>query len=143
MADIKTLLIIFLGKIISFISHSLNLGGGGTWPGEIGLLIDKNILSKLTKNLSEKIILVAGTNGKTTTVKMINDIFVYSMAKTAKVIRNVTGGNVLNGIVSSLITNANIKGSIRADWLIFEVDEATLPLVLEKITPKIVVPRSA
>lgn len=132
----KLSLIVFLGKVISAISRFLNFGAGETWPGEIALWLEKNIFPKLTKNIQGKIILIAGTNGKTTTAKMIEEILKYG---DIKILRNKSGGNVLNGLVSILVVNATFSGKINADWIIFEVDEATLPIVLNYITPKALV----
>jgi len=132
----RLFLIIIIGKVISAFNRFLNLGAGGTWPGEIALWFDKDIFSKLTKDVEEKIILIAGTNGKTTTAKMTEEILRDGDIKT---LRNESGGNVLNGLVSTLVVNGTFSGKINADWVIFEVDEATLPIVLNYITPKTVV----
>ena len=70
----RNLSLIFFGKSISFASKLFNLGNGSTWPGHIALKSNKNFIKDLTKNSSIKIIVVAGTNGKTTTGKMITTI---------------------------------------------------------------------
>lgn len=107
--------IIFIGRFISFISNLFNVGSGGTWPGEIALKFDPNILTKIAP---KNIILVAGTNGKTTTTLMIKHILGDN------VVTNASGANLLNGIVSAIIT------SPPSDYGVFEVDEAALPRIL-------------
>jgi UDP-N-acetylmuramyl tripeptide synthase len=126
------LVLIYAGKLISISNKKLNLGSGSTWPGHIALGANKNFIKQLLKKNNIKIILVAGTNGKTTTSSMIQAIL---KADGKKVIHNETGANLLNGIASTLILKANALGKIQADYAIFEIDENALPLVLEELTP--------
>lgn len=126
-------LLIFLGKFIIFISRLFNLGNGSTWPGHIALLINKNFIKDMLKSKDQgpKTILVAGTNGKTTTAKLIKSIL---KENGKKILENTSGANLLNGIASALISNSNINGQINRDFAIFEIDENTLPLILKEIS---------
>lgn len=126
-------LLIFLGKFIIFVSRVLNLGHGSTWPGHVALSLNKNFIKELVKaNPQLKIILIAGTNGKTTTGKLVQTILEKSGKK---VFQNEAGSNLLSGIASSLILHSNILSTIHYDYAIFEVDENTLPLILKELTP--------
>lgn len=125
---LRTRVAILLGKLISLVSTTFRFGAGATWPGEITLRIQPRILRILSANIPH-IILVAGTNGKTTTVKMIETILTHAGKN---VQRNASGANLDNGIVSTFLKQ-------RADYYIFEVDEATLPNILKDITPEIIV----
>lgn len=127
-----TITLIFFGKLITKISRAFNLGHGSTWPGHIALGIDKNFIKKLLKNSGTKIIIIAGTNGKTTTAKLIQTILEKNKYK---VFRNISGANLLNGIASTILLNTNVMGKLNADFAIFEVDENSLPLALEEFTP--------
>lgn len=129
-----------LGKLLSFLFQSLNLGNGSTWPGHIALKINKHFIREVLSNSNIKIILIAGTNGKTTTSKLIRT----GLEKSGKtVIQNQSGANLLNGIASTLISNSNInsvilsgtKNLLKQDFAIFEIDENTLPLILNEINP--------
>ncbi len=113
-----TLLIILFSKCIHALSRLFRLGAGATWPGEIALRLDPNIISKIAP---KNIILVAGTNGKTTTTLMIKHIL------GSRVVTNASGANLLNGIVSAIIT------SPRYEWGVFEVDENTLASVMSNV----------
>ena len=128
--NVITALAICIGKLIARASQLTNLGAGGTWPGEIALRLSPNILSSLASRLKKGVILVAGTNGKTTTAKMIQIILEQNGNS---VVHNASGANLDNGIVSALIQKP------QADWGVFEVDENTLPVVLRQVTPKIIV----
>jgi UDP-N-acetylmuramyl tripeptide synthase len=120
---LRTRLAIGLGKFVSVFSTTFHLGAGATWPGEVALRIQPRILRILSSN--KKIILVAGTNGKTTTAKMIQTIIGG--------VRNATGANLDNGLISTLLAYEN------EPYYIFEVDEATLPNILKDLTPEIIV----
>ncbi len=123
--------LIIFGKIVNFFIRIFNLGSGSTWPGHIALSVNKNFIkSLLKKNWNLKIILIAGTNGKTTTGKLIQTILEKS---NKKVFQNAAGANLLNGIASALIINSNLSGKIDKDFGVFEIDENTLPLILKEI----------
>ncbi|MGB9883342.1 MAG: MurT ligase domain-containing protein [Microgenomates group bacterium] len=128
---------ILLAKAINFISQALKLGSGSTWPGHFILQIDKNIIEKiLKKNPHLKIIIITGTNGKTTTTSMLK----YSLEKLGKkVFSNQEGANLINGIASILLKKSDFFGSLNYDFALFEVDEFNLPLVLEKLTPNVLI----
>lgn len=120
-------LIIIGGKLVAVVSRVLNLGAGATWPGEMALMIRPSLLSALIKTLRKGAVIIAGTNGKTTTSLMIKQILEM---RDEKVIHNASGANLVNGIVSAFIQEASWTGTVTADWGVFEVDENSLPLVI-------------
>jgi len=126
-------ILVAFGKLIVYASRLLNLGHGSTWPGHIALNINKNFIKDILHgNLHLKIILIAGTNGKTTTGKLIQTILEKSGKK---VFQNESGANLLNGIASSILLRSSILCKIYYDFAIFEVDENTLPLALKEFSP--------
>jgi UDP-N-acetylmuramyl tripeptide synthase len=127
-----TSLLILLGKSLSTVSKRLNLGHGSTWPGHIALSVNKNFIKNILRNSKTKIILIAGTNGKTTTSTMIRSILEQNGNT---VLQNESGANLLNGIASTLLLKSSPTGKITQDYAIFEVDENSLPLVLKELTP--------
>src|ERR1035437_3228112 len=129
-------LILFLGKSISKISTILNLGNGSTWPGHIALSLNPNFVNQILKKSRTKIILVTGTNGKTTTAKLLQTIFEEN---NRTVFLNSSGANLLNGIASSIISKSTLLGNINFDYAIFEVDENTLPQITNIIEPDFIV----
>ena len=128
--DLMLPLIIFTGKFISFISRIFNLGSGGTWPGEMAIQFKPDILHDFFSQLKKGCILVAGTNGKTTTTLMIKKILVK---EGLRVLHNESGANLLNGVVSTFVQNSSWTGKIDADFGVFEIDENTLPFVISFI----------
>lgn len=126
-------ILIFIGKFVSSISKIARRGSGSTWPGHIALSVNPYFIQQiLNKNPQLKIIFIAGTNGKTTTSKMITTIL---QGNNKRVMYNDTGANLLNGIASSLIHFADGNGVINKDIAVFEVDENTLPLILKQANP--------
>ncbi len=127
-----TLPLTIIGKTISQISKSLNRGNGSTWPGHIALKGNKNFIKDFLKNSPMKTIIVAGTNGKTTTSSLLKSALEN---QGFKVLQNESGANLLNGVASTLILNTNASGKLTHDYAIFEVDENALPQVLKQVTP--------
>lgn len=126
------ILLIWFGKLFSSLINILSLGRGSTWPGHIALSVNENFSKEILKNSKTKIILIAGTNGKTTTSKLIRTILEEAGKK---VLHNEAGANLENGLASTLIEGSNLFGKINYNYLIFESDENTLPLILNKIKP--------
>lgn len=128
--------LVLIGKLIARLSKTLNLGGGSTWPGHIALTCKPSILRKLARNFRGVIIFIAGTNGKTTTAKMLCTIL---KTQGKRVIHNETGANLLNGITSAFIEASNFLGKTVADYAIFEVDENTVPEAVTQLRPHVIV----
>lgn len=121
-----------MGKTVSLVSR-LSGRSGSTWPGHAALNLDPNFVKRISKkNPRLKIVLIAGTNGKTTTSKMISEIL---EKQGLKVFSNQEGANLLNGVASSLISHSNVLGKIKYDAAVFEIDENSLPIVLENAKP--------
>ena len=128
---VNVFLIVF-GKFFIFLSKFTNLGSGSTWPGHIALKINPNFNKQLLKSTNAVKIVIAGTNGKTTTGSLINRVLISNKKTVA---HNQAGANLLNGLASSLIHNSNTLGLIKKNYIIFESDEFALPQILENINP--------
>ncbi|HXK52385.1 DUF1727 domain-containing protein [Candidatus Nomurabacteria bacterium] len=119
----------FIVLIIFNLSTRLGIGSGYVWPGHVVLKLFPSILSFKQLQCRKGYILISGTNGKTTTAKLITHILEQSGYK---VLNNKTGANLLNGLVTTILL-ADI-GSV--DYCVLEIDEFTLPRFLEYIDPK-------
>ena len=123
---------ILTGKFIIKLSEATKKGAGSTWPGHVALKINSKLIQNLFQdNPQLDIILVAGTNGKTTTTKLLHEVLTK---QGKKVFRNDTGANLLNGIASTLLKNSSINDNIPYDIAIFEVDENSLPLFISELS---------
>ncbi|MBI2025798.1 MAG: DUF1727 domain-containing protein [Candidatus Levybacteria bacterium] len=130
------LLIIYLLKILSSSIRLLNLGNGSTWPGHIALLINDKFIEQTLRRSKVKSVLIIGTNGKTTTSKLIRTILKENKDKS---VYNMSGANLLNGIASALIISSKLSGKLKKDYAIFEVDENAFAHVASKIKPDYVI----
>jgi UDP-N-acetylmuramyl tripeptide synthase len=110
-------------------------GGGGTAaPGLLAEYIDPAALRKLTKYY-QGTILVTGTNGKTTTSRLLGNIL--SAAK-IPFIHNRSGSNLLRGLVGTFVDNVGF-GKMNKNLALLEVDEATLPAATGATNPKVII----
>lgn len=105
---------------------------GVTWAGKIALKLCPDILEQLSGQVREKIFVVCGTNGKTTT----NNMLCAALEKEGKkVICNHTGSNMLNGVVAAFVLGAKWNGTLDADYACIEVDEASTKYIFPAIHP--------
>lgn len=133
----RKFLAILAAETARAISQITKRGSGSALPGLVAQKVDPNIITKLADKLPGGIILVTGTNGKTTTAKMLAGIL---EASGQKVIYNFSGSNLSRGIASFLITHTNFWGTkLDGDIGLFEVDEATMPEILALVRPKAIV----
>lgn len=112
----------------------LGFGGGTAFPGLIIEKYNPEYVSRLTKNLYP-IILVTGTNGKTTTSKVIQEIF---KKNDINLVHNRGGANLFRGIASALIENERQIRNKEITGAIFEVEEASLPTVVSFCKPDLI-----
>lgn len=128
--------IIFFGKLSVLLIRFSNLGGGSTWPGHLALKLNKRFIEDLTKDKNIVKIVIAGTNGKTTTGKLLSNILKESGRSVA---HNMEGANLLNGLASTVLINSDLGGKLNKKILIFESDENAFPKVVEAISPDFVI----
>ena len=119
-----------ISKFIYFLSRLCGRKGT-TISGAVALRLNPFILKKLRKNI-KTILFVTGTNGKTTTSNLLANMM---KAAGLSVIHNKEGANMLTGVTACLIKASNWTGTVSADVAVFEVDEGSLPKVLEQLTP--------
>jgi len=124
---------IALAKLILTLSRLLGRGGGSALPGLVAERIDPAIGHKLARRLRDGSIIVTGTNGKTTTVKVLSKLL--SDAGEVLVV-NRAGSNLSRGVVSALIEHVGWSGRFRQNRGLFEVDEAAMATVAAMLQPK-------
>jgi UDP-N-acetylmuramyl tripeptide synthase len=124
------------GKLTGATIRRLGRGGGTTLPGRVSSWIDRRALEKLSRGLERGVLLVAGTNGKTTTATLLRTIL---EAAGWRVVGNRAGANLLSGLTAAVVEDSALGGTARAQVGVFEVDEASLPAVVEATSPRVVV----
>lgn len=123
---------ILIGKLLIVLSRML--GNQGTdFPGKIALRIYPPLLKTLAGHIKQGIIMVTGTNGKTTTTNMLAQIL---KSKECSLVHNQAGANMLSGITTAFIARSNLSGSKQFDYALLETDEANVPLLLKETRPQ-------
>lgn len=109
-------------------------GGGSAMPGLVIEKIDPDFVRRTLDSLPHGVVLISGTNGKTTTTKMIVELL---ESQGMKVFTNRTGSNFVRGVAAALLGSVNIKGQLDADIAVLELDEAHAVHFVKVITPRI------
>lgn len=125
---------VMAARAIALAVRLLRRGAGSVLPGSIARKIQPNALALLAAQVKQGAILVAGTNGKTTTALLLRSILEN---QGYRVTHNATGANLENGLTAALLADANWLGRLDRDFAILEVDENVLPKVLPQIRPRI------
>lgn len=108
-------------------------GGGSALPGLVVERIDPGFLSRVLGRLPRGVIAVSGTNGKTTTTKMIVEIL---EARGLRVFTNRTGSNFSRGVVAAAVQQCSLGGRIDADIAVLELDEAHAIHFIARVKPR-------
>lgn len=108
-------------------------GGGSAVPGRVTLAVDPGFLRRAVEKLPGGVIFVSGSNGKSTTTHFLTSIL---RAHGLKVFSNSSGGNLPQGIASSMLPDVDGSGHLRADIAVLEVDEAYGPRLLPHLGPR-------
>lgn len=122
-----------VAKIVTGVVRSLHLGAASVLPGEISRRLHPRLLPLLFEQIDKGVILVVGTNGKTTTSLLLKQILSNCGFE---VVHNSSGANLINGLITALLNSTDMTGQLSADYAILEVDENILPLLLEDCQPK-------
>lgn len=110
--------------------------GGTVLPGLVAQRLDPDLARHLTSPLPQGVVLVAGTNGKTTTARMLAQALEHAGLR---VVHNREGANLLSGVTSRLVQAAGLRGRVRADVAVMELDEAAFPQAVRALAPRAVV----
>jgi UDP-N-acetylmuramyl tripeptide synthase len=122
---------IVLGKLVRAVSR-LKGGAGSALPGLVVEKIDSNFVKDCLSALPRGVVVVSGTNGKTTTTKIIVELL---ESQGLKVFTNKTGSNFVRGVIAALLEKINLRGKIDADIAVLELDEAHAVKFIEVVKP--------
>ena len=110
------------------LSRLAGTGGGTTLPGKLLWKLDPTAVDRLAARLSAGSAVLSATNGKTTTAAMAAEI----LRERFRLAHNSSGANLVSGVASTLLDADD------AELGLFEVDEAALPEVVERVRPRAV-----
>ena len=107
-------------------------GGGSAFPGLVAERVDPRFLAHALADVRDGIVVVTGTNGKTTTTRMLVALL---RAHGKRVLTNPTGSNFTRGVISSMLKDLPLSGRAQADIAVLELDEAHALKFAEVVTP--------
>lgn len=128
------ILVINLGKLLLW---ALRMSGrnGSALPGLIAEKVYPSLIQKQLDQLGNGVVIVTGTNGKTTTTKSL----VYLLEQCGfRVLTNPTGSNLTRGVHSTLIRYSNRLGGLDYDIAVLELDEAYSRIFAKSYPPRMV-----
>ena len=114
-------------KLVARVLHK----GGTAKPGEIALKICPELLGVISEGVET--IVVTGTNGKTTSCRMLEQAFTEAGLDC---IANRSGANLMSGIVTEFVNECSLSGKCRKKYAVMECDEGWTKKVLPAMHPK-------
>lgn len=123
-------------RVTSQATRVARRGGGTALPGLVAVRIDPQFVSKVVRSLPQGVVVVAGTNGKTTTSRLIASILSDSGLRVA---HNRSGSNLLRGVAAALANQTSVRGLLDADIAVIEADEAAMPEIVAQTQPRLVI----
>ncbi|HQU00107.1 MAG TPA: MurT ligase domain-containing protein [Acidimicrobiales bacterium] len=111
-------------RLVNLLSRRLGRGAGTVAGGRVGLHVSPKLLAHLAR--SRTVVLVSGTNGKTTTAAMV------SAGWGGEVALNQTGSNMTEGHLAAMVESSS-------PHVVLEVDEKWLENVVAATQPRAVI----
>lgn len=123
----RTVLALQAGRLAATLSRRLGRGSGAIIGGRLAMLLQPKVLLQLVQG--KQVVMVTGTNGKTTTTQMVAE----ALRSRGDAVSNATGANMLDGHVAALMRRP------RAPYAALEVDELHLAQVTGHFEPAVIV----
>ncbi len=127
----RKILAVWITKLLIMFGKLMGKMGSST-PGSYALKICPDILKLCAGQVKNEIVVVCGTNGKTTTNNLLNSVF---KSKGNRVVCNNIGANMLPGVVTAFVDCCDIFGRCKADYACIEIDEMSAVKVFEHFSP--------
>ena len=131
MTRLATVLAVWLGKLTLAALRMLGRRGNAL-PGLVVEKLFPRFLPAAMASLPEGVVIVTGTNGKTTTTKMVATL----LAERYRVLTNDTGSNFVRGAITATVEHARWSGRIPYDVAVFELDEAWAVRFVKVVAPR-------
>lgn len=122
---------VLIGKAVRYAARLR--GGGSALPGLFVEKIDRRFVPDTLATLPRGVVLVSGTNGKTTTTKMVVELL---ESQGLRVFTNRTGSNFSRGVAAALLGEVDTRGKLDADIAVLELDEAHAVHFVAAVPPR-------
>ena len=113
------LLAVWTGKTVLAVLQRMGRKGNAL-PGLVVEKLFPGYLPRALATLPLGIVVVSGTNGKTTTTKMVATV----LKGHHRVLTNDSGSNFVRGVITTVVEASDRRGRIPADVAVLELDEA-------------------
>lgn len=127
---LRTATAVVAGKTVRALAR--RRGGGSAFPGLVAERIQPRILRQALAGIRGGIVVVSGTNGKTTTTKMLVAVL---RAHGRTVFTNPTGSNFTRGVLSEMLPQLPLSGRLASDMVVVELDEAHAMRFIDEVPP--------
>ena len=131
--NFRAFLAILLCKLLRFISRVLHRGGTAM-PGRYALKVCPELLGILSRSV--KTVAITGTNGKTTSSRMVEQAFADAGLS---YFANRSGANLISGITTEFVMNSSLGGKPKKEYAVIECDEAAARSAFSQLRPEVVV----
>lgn len=118
---------IWIGKLVTWLLRTRGKDAT-SFPGKIALKLSPRLLYRFGKQIN-RVIVVTGTNGKTTTTSLLAAMLKHE----EEIVTNHKGANLVQGIATAFLQHANWVGKLKANTAVLEVDEATFPTIADAL----------
>ncbi len=125
------LLAVWLGRLTLLALRLLGRRGNAL-PGLLVEKIFPGYLARALAGLPQGVVVVTGTNGKTTTTKMLSTI----LAERFRVLTNDTGSNFVRGVITAAVEHSSWRGRLPYDVAVLELDEAWAVRFVALVPPR-------
>jgi lipid II isoglutaminyl synthase (glutamine-hydrolysing) len=132
----RLLLAILAGKAAGTLSRWFGRGDGTSLPGVVARWVDPAVLDKLVQRTAMPAVVVAGSNGKTTTGRFLTALL---RAEGIDARSNAQGANLTQGVTALAVANSDLLGRLADGILVVEVDEGALREVVPELAPRAMV----
>ena len=129
----RAVLAILLCKALRLFSRLVHRGGTAM-PGRFALRVCPDLLAILAKDV--KSVAITGTNGKTTSSRMIEEAFAE---QGLSYFANRSGANLISGITTEFVMNCTLGGKMKKEYAVIECDEAAARTVFGQLKPRVIV----
>jgi UDP-N-acetylmuramyl tripeptide synthase len=120
-------LVLIAAKAVGALSRLIGQGSGVVIAGRVIMALAPSAVTTLARD--KRVVLISGTNGKSTTSKLI----AAALGSKYSIAHNHTGANLFSGLAAALGANPKFEVAV------LEVDELVLPWAIEKTNPELVV----
>jgi len=125
------------GKAVRWVTRTTGRGGTAL-PGLTANTLHRGLVAEMARGIPNGSALVTGTNGKTTTTRILT----AAVRRSGLIpVTNREGANLMQGIATALLSEADSRGRFEEpEKLIglFEVDEGVLPVAMQQINPRMI-----